>query len=84
MKTEEFFFDLPAHLIAQYPGEKRGQSRMMALDRVTGKRSHLKVADLPDMLCGSRFLSSSGEKPLLVFNDTKVRKAMLTGKSAVS
>jgi S-adenosylmethionine:tRNA ribosyltransferase-isomerase len=84
MKTEDFFFDLPAHLIAQYPGKKRGQSRMMALDRLTGERCHLKVADLPDILCGSRFLSLSGEKPLLVFNDTKVRKARLIGKSAES
>jgi S-adenosylmethionine:tRNA ribosyltransferase-isomerase len=84
MKTEEFFFDLPAHLIAQYPGEKRGQSRMMALDRVTGKRDNLKVADLPDMICGSRFLSPSGKKPLLVLNDTRVRKARLIGRSAAS
>jgi S-adenosylmethionine:tRNA ribosyltransferase-isomerase len=84
MKTEDFFFDLPAHLIAQYPGEKRGQSRMMALDRMTGKRSHLKVVDLPDILCGSSFLSPSGEKPLMIFNDTRVRKARLIGKSAES
>ena len=79
MKTGDFFFELPEHLIAQYPIEQRGQSRLMTLDRVTGARSHTTVAQLPEILCGSRFLSPSGKKPLLVFNDTKVRKARLAG-----
>jgi len=35
-----FYFDLPAHLISQHPPEKRGQSRLMALDRSQGKISH--------------------------------------------
>jgi S-adenosylmethionine:tRNA ribosyltransferase-isomerase len=39
------------------------------------------VIDLPQLLCDECFLSPSGEKPLLVFNDTKVRKARLFGKS---
>jgi len=84
MKTSDFDFFLPPHLIAQYPNEKRGLSRLMILDRVSGKREHKKVLDLPDILCEKSFLSSSGEKPLLVFNDTKVRKARLIGKSAAS
>ena len=84
MKTNDFFFELPAHLIAQYPSGKRGQSRLMTLDRVTGERTHRMAADLPEILCGSRFLSPAGEKPLLVFNDTKVRKARLIGVSLES
>jgi len=77
MKTSDFNFDLPQNLIAQYPPEKRGQSRLMTLDRSCGARKHTTVSKLPEILCGEKFLSATGEKPLLVFNDTKVRKARL-------
>jgi S-adenosylmethionine:tRNA ribosyltransferase-isomerase len=77
MKKNQFYFDLPEQLIAQYPPEKRGQSRLMTLDRVSGERAHTEVSRLPEILCGEKFLSRGGEKPLLVFNDTKVRKARL-------
>jgi S-adenosylmethionine:tRNA ribosyltransferase-isomerase len=81
MKTSDFSFELPNHLIAQYPPEKRGQSRLMVLDRVTGTRSHRMVEELPEILCGPEFRSKDGGMPLLVFNDSKVRKARLIGKS---
>ena len=73
MKTEDFNFYLPDNLIAQYPPEKRGQSRLMTLDRKTGLRTHRMIFDLLEIL--------ADEKPLLVFNDTKVRKARVVGKS---
>ena len=81
MKTSEFNFDLPGHLIAQYPCEQRGQSRLMTLDRITGKRAHRMVNELPEILCGREFLGANGSLPLLVFNNSKVRKARLIGKS---
>jgi S-adenosylmethionine:tRNA ribosyltransferase-isomerase len=81
MKTSEFFFELPEGLIAQYPPEKRGQSRLMLLDRRTGKRVHRMVEDLPEILCGPEFRGKDGEKPLLVFNNSKVRKARLVGSA---
>ena len=81
MKTKDFFFDLPEDLIAQFPAPERGQSRLMTLDRVTGKITQSMVKDLPDILCGESFLSPDGKKPLLVFNDTKVRKARLMASS---
>ncbi|WP_461255035.1 tRNA preQ1(34) S-adenosylmethionine ribosyltransferase-isomerase QueA [Treponema sp. R80B11-R83G3] len=77
MKKSDFNFYLPENLIAQYPVEKRGQSKLMTLDRLSGARAHTEVCQLPDILCGRKFLSAGGEKPLLVFNDTKVRKARL-------
>jgi S-adenosylmethionine:tRNA ribosyltransferase-isomerase len=80
MKTGDFYFDLPEALVAQNPPEKRGQSRLMTLDRVTGARTHGTVSLLPDILKGNRFLSPCGKRPLLVFNDTKVRKARLFAK----
>ncbi|MDR1429407.1 MAG: tRNA preQ1(34) S-adenosylmethionine ribosyltransferase-isomerase QueA [Spirochaetaceae bacterium] len=72
MKTKDFFFDLPEKLIAQYPPEERGRSRLMVLDRSTGGRTHRMVEDLPDIL-------EPGS--LLVLNNSKVRKARLPARS---
>jgi len=80
LKTSDFFFELPMNLIAQFPCEQRGQSRLMTLDRKTKNLSHKTIGDLPDILCEDCFLSPGGKKPLLVFNNTKVRKARIAGK----
>jgi S-adenosylmethionine:tRNA ribosyltransferase-isomerase len=81
LKTSDFFFELPERLIAQYPPEQRGQSRLMVLDRLTGKQSHRMVGDLPEILSGPELRGTGGELPLLVFNNSKVRKARLVGVS---
>ncbi|MCL2410981.1 MAG: tRNA preQ1(34) S-adenosylmethionine ribosyltransferase-isomerase QueA [Treponema sp.] len=77
MKTSDFDFYLPQHLIAQEPPKERGASRLMTINRVTGGREHNMVQRLPKILCEKHFLSPSGEPPIMVFNDTKVRKARL-------
>lgn len=79
MKTSDFFYELPEHLIAQYPPLQRGQSRLMTVDRSTGNINCSMVKELPEILCGGCFAGHCGEKPLLVFNDTKVRKARIKG-----
>jgi len=81
MKTSDFFFELPEELIAQYPPERRGQSRLMLLNRQTGERSHRMVEELPEILCDLEFRGKDGGLPLLVFNNSKVRKARLVGVS---
>jgi S-adenosylmethionine:tRNA ribosyltransferase-isomerase len=68
MKTTDFSFRLPEHLIAQEPPAERGQSRLMTLNRATGKRGDYMMNDLPRLL---------DERSLLVFNDSRVRKARL-------
>lgn len=75
MKTQDFSFDLPEGLIAQTPPAERGRSRLMVLDRASRRLSHRMAADLPEIL-------ESGA--LLVFNDSKVRKARLYGASKSS
>ena len=77
MKTSDFFFDLPEHLIAKYPPPKRGASRLMLLNRKTGNRQHCMVSDLSEILSGPDFRNSKGQAPLLVFNNSRVRKARL-------
>jgi S-adenosylmethionine:tRNA ribosyltransferase-isomerase len=72
LKLSGFDFDLPEELIAQYPPAERGQSRLMVLDRGKGSREHRMVGELPLLL-------EPGS--LLVFNDSRVRKARLLGRS---
>ena len=75
MKTRDFFFDLPPELIAQYPSEQRGESRLMTVCRRSGAIGHKFVKDLPELL---------DPGTLMIFNDSKVRRARLLGKSQAS
>src|SRR6187402_2457736 len=70
MKVDDFNFELPEELIAQEPAPVRGGSRLMALDRSSGRITHLTFSDLPSLL-------RSGD--LLVVNDTRVFPARLIG-----
>ena len=70
MKTDDFDFYLPEKLIAQTPLEKRDSSRLVVLDKKTGKISHRHFMDIIDYM----------EKvDTLVLNDTKVIPARLYG-----
>ena len=46
MKTSDFDFDLPNSLIAQMPSEKRGDSRMLVINRKNSSISHYYIKDL--------------------------------------
>jgi S-adenosylmethionine:tRNA ribosyltransferase-isomerase len=70
MKLSDFNYDLPPFLIAQVPPARRGNSRLMVLDRKNGSWVHRSFARLPDYL-------NSGD--ILVVNDTKVLAARLIG-----
>ena len=71
MKTHDFYYDLPPELIAQTPIEKRDGSRLMTLDRATGKTSHRHFYDLPQLL-------RPGD--CLIMNDSRVLPARLLGR----
>jgi len=68
MRTDEFTFDLPQHLIAQRPPLQRGASRLLCVK--AGEIEHRMFAELPDLLT---------EHDLLVLNNTRVIKARLFG-----
>ena len=70
MDVADFDFDLPPELIAQAPPTERGASRLLALDRASGRVSHHQFTDLPTLL-------RPGD--LLVVNDTRVFPARLIG-----
>jgi len=71
MKKSDFFYDLPDELIAQEPIGRREQSRLICMDRVTGKTGHRHFFDLPELLRAN---------DCLVLNDSRVLPARLIGK----
>lgn len=73
MKTDDFNFELPESLIAQYPPAERGKSRLFVLDRASGAHTHSMVADI------ASFIEPG---TLMVFNDSKVRRARIYGIAA--
>ncbi|MDW7756933.1 MAG: tRNA preQ1(34) S-adenosylmethionine ribosyltransferase-isomerase QueA [Desulfuromonadales bacterium] len=73
MRLEDFDFELPAELIAQYPPDSREESRLMVLDR---SRRNILCGNFPEIVDQFR----SGD--VLVLNDTKVIPARLHGTKA--
>jgi len=71
MQTNDFHFDLPEELIAQYPTEQRDASRLLVVDGQTGlfRDSYF-----------SRLLDELHEGDLLVMNNTRVIPARLFGQ----
>ncbi|MBA61945.1 MAG: tRNA preQ1(34) S-adenosylmethionine ribosyltransferase-isomerase QueA [Planctomycetaceae bacterium] len=67
---EDYDYALPPELIAQRPTQKRGDSRLLLIDRSTGKLKDMRIADLPDILEPS---------DAIVLNNTQVIPARLRG-----
>lgn len=68
MRRQDFQFHLPGQLIAQYPPENRGDSRLLCLQRQSGAVSDARFDELQTFL-------RAGD--LLIFNDTEVVPARL-------
>ena len=71
MLVSEFDFPLPPEQIAQVPPAERGTSRLLVLERATGRLTHAGIVDLPGWL-------RAGD--LMVVNDTRVFPARLLGR----
>ena len=72
MRTEDFDYELPQELIAQKPAP-RGTSRLLVLDRASGKLEHRQINDLLDHLRAD---------DLLLLNDTRVIPARFYARRA--
>jgi len=70
-KLSQFNFNLPSKLIAQYPKENRDESRLMVVNKSTGKIEHGVFKDV---------LSYFDDGDCFIFNNTKVFPARLYGK----
>ncbi len=70
MRRDEFSYQLPEELIAQFPTEQRGNSRLLTMVCPSGELTDLEFSNFPGLL-------KAGD--LLVFNDTRVIPARLFG-----
>ncbi len=70
MKTSDFYYELPEELIAQDPLTDRSSSRLLVLDKNTGRTEHHVFTDIVDYL---------HEGDCLVLNNTRVIPARLLG-----
>ena len=73
VKTSDFDYSLPPGLIAQTPIERRDQARLMVLNRGDNSLSHHRFFEIVDYL-------RAGD--VLVFNDSRVIPARLSGRKA--
>ena len=73
LTTKDFYYDLPQELIAQHPSEVRDMSRLMTIDRRTGRLEHKIFHDIVDLI---------SPEDVLVINNSKVIPARLYGKKA--
>lgn len=71
MKTSDFYFDLPEELIAQTPLKNRDESKLMVLDKESGKIEHKIFKDIVNYL-------NPGD--CIVLNNTRVIPARLIGE----
>ncbi len=67
-KVESFDYALPEELIAATPAQSRGESRLLELDRCTGRVSLRLFSELPELL---------RQDDLLVLNDVRVMPARI-------
>jgi len=71
MLVTDFAFELPNELIASYPLPNRSSSRLLVLDKISGKIRHQQFTDLVHFL---------QPQDLLILNNTKVLAARLFGQ----
>jgi S-adenosylmethionine:tRNA ribosyltransferase-isomerase len=70
MKLSMFKFNLPKELLAEYPSKNRDESKLMVVDRATGKISHKKFKDV---------INYFDDGDVMILNDTKVFPARMYG-----
>lgn len=70
MKLSQYNYSFSPDMLAQYPADNRDESRLMVLDRATGKIEHKLFKDVIEYF---------DQGDVLTFNDTKVFPARLYG-----
>ena len=70
MEVRDFYYELPEELIAQRPLADRASSRLLVLDKKTGKTEHRRFKEITEYI-------RPGD--CLVLNDTRVIPARLFG-----
>lgn len=71
MRLSDFDFELPPDRIARHPADRRDASRLLELDRRSGRTAHRRFSEIIELL-------APGD--VLVLNDTRVIPARLVGE----
>lgn len=71
MQLSDFDFELPPDRIARHPTDRRDASRLLELDRRSGRMTHRRFSEIIELL-------APGD--VLVLNDTRVIPARLVGE----
>ncbi|WP_456402614.1 tRNA preQ1(34) S-adenosylmethionine ribosyltransferase-isomerase QueA [Hydrogenimonas sp.] len=71
LKTESYDYTLPPELIATEPADPKDSSRLLVVDRRSGRITHARFRDILDFVPA---------RCAVVYNDTKVIKARLFGR----
>lgn len=74
MRVDDLDYRLPPELVAQQPAARREDARLLVVDRATGALADRQVVDLPSLLAPD---------DLVVVNDSRVRRARLSGRLLV-
>lgn len=72
MLTRDYYFDLPGELIAQVPTDRRGEEKLLVLDKTSGEYRDMMMKDFPSLI-------EPGS--VMVVNNSRVRKARCYGES---
>lgn len=75
MKIDDFDFNLPENLIAQYPIKDRPKSKMLTVNKTSGEIKMEHFYDITNYF---------NEDDVIVLNETKVLPARLFGKKAIT
>lgn len=70
MKLSQYNYPFTQDLLAQYPADNRDESRLMVMNRKTGKIEHRTFKDIIEYF---------GDQDVFIFNNTKVFPARLYG-----
>mgnify|MGYP001169544350 CR=1 FL=1 len=69
-ELNQYHYDLPKELIAQFPVKERADARLLVVNRATNRMDHWHVRDLPEILSAH---------DCLVLNNSRVLPARLVG-----
>ena len=69
-ETSQYNYNFSPELLAKYPADNRDESRLMVVERKTGKIEHRIFKEIIDYF---------NEKDVFIFNNTKVFPARLYG-----
>ena len=71
MNIKDFFYELPEHMIARFPSERRDTSKLMVVDRKTESIFHYEFKDIIHLI---------GKDDFIVINNSRVLPVKLFGK----